>query len=243
MNTNKYFISAYDFDSTVTEYQIFLLCVHSSDESIVEEWIQVSCGSSSGDAIYSKEPFILEGEYLTLFHNRRSITSKFYETVKHGLIQFSEKISNFSRNLRTLSIDRRSRFFGCPKSNVYLFERDEKYINPYSEHCFLQVEHDCCDSLISKAFTPLNLFWHIKTHPHLEIEYGTDLEYLENELGIQYDLNKHIHNSEYGRHLLPEDGELLLYATYGYYMSIVNSVLDSYYYNSFYDNGRKLNRK
>ena len=86
---------------------------------------------------------------------------------------------------------------------------------------------------------PLNLFWFIGNHHSVSIEFGSDLRYLESEIGIDYDIKKHIHNSINGRYINIEDGKLLLYAIYGYYSSIINTVFDRFCHHLFYDNGRK----
>lgn len=76
----KYYISSYDLGNTLSEYQIFLLCVSAKDESTVVEWIQIYNNGplNEGGANYSTKSFILAGEQKSLFENRRKIPDHFF---------------------------------------------------------------------------------------------------------------------------------------------------------------------
>lgn len=238
----KYYISSYDWDNTLSEYQIFLFCASPKDESIAVEWIQIYHGPlNEGGANYSTKSFILVGEQKSLFENRRNIPAQFFYMIKNNLKRMYEEVCKFSDNCASLNIDHRSRFFGCPQSKVYInIDGEGIYVNPNSFYDYLEIEHDVCTPLSSNNIQdPLNIFWNIKKGPDIYIEYSNDLRYIEKEIGINYDLAKHIHVSDNGRYLSLADSEILLYAIYGYYTSLINQILGYYIYNLLYENGRR----
>ena len=237
----NHYITYYEVDNTISDYQFYLICVPSGEETKVMEWIEIYCGPlNEGGAHYSDEVFILEGDNKILFDNRIKITHGEFNFIKEHVCRMYEYICDLSRNLRTLVIEQRHRVFGEPKSNVYININGNIYINPVSYYDYLEIEHDVCDSLSSRSILdPLNLFWFIGNQHSISIKFGSDLRYLESEIGIDYDIKKHTHNSTNGRYINIVDGSLLLYAIYGYYSSIINTVFDRFCHHIFYDNGRK----
>lgn len=237
----NYYITYHEIDNTISNYQFYLICVPSDEETKVIEWIELYCGPlNEGGAHYSDEVFILEGDNKILFDNKIKITDGEFHFIKDHVCRMYEYICDLSRNLRTLVIEQRHRVFGAPESNVYINIDENIYINPVSYYSYLEIEHDVCDSLFSRSIlAPLNLFWFIGNHHSVSIEFGSDLRYLESKIGIDYDIKKNIHNSTNGRYINIEDGKLLLYAIYGYYSSIINTVFDRFCHHLFHDNGRK----
>jgi len=239
----KYYISSYDFGNTLSEYQIFLLCVSAKDESNVVEWIQIYNNGplNEGGANYSTKSFILAGEQKSLFENRRKIPDHFFQMIKIKLKRMYEEVRKFSNKFASLNIERRSTFFCSPQSKAYInIDGEGIYVNPYSYYDYLEIEQDVCTPLSSNnILDPINIFWNIKKGPEITIEYSNDLRFIENEIGINYDLNKHIHKSDNGRYLNVADSEMLLYAIYGFYTSLIIPILNYYAYNLLYDNGRR----
>lgn len=241
MADKLYYISSYDLDIRPENYQLFLLCMSSEEDLKVLEWIQISGPTYGGGAIYSQDSFLLEGEYKSLLENKKMIHALIFDYVKNRLASMYDIICDFSKQFPTLELECRSRYFNRVDSKVYINVGEEIYINPRADYEYLQIEHDICDSLSAGSILdPLNLFWRIGKYPKLFIEYGTDLRFIESKIGIRYDLDKHIHISENGRYLSVNSGKTLLYAIYGLFSSIVNVVFEYYYYNQFYENGKRL---